>query len=313
MAAIANVDADALRLYSDHKARALCSAIAEVEGVAVDNVFVGNGSDEVLGHTFQALLGASPVVNVLDITYNFYPAWAKLYGLKLRELPLTEDFRIDVQALCANEGPILIANPNAPTGIALGLNALKTLVHSNPKRLVVVDEAYFGFGSDSAVSLLPDADNLLIIRTFSKSHALAGLRVGYALGASGLIDGLVRVKDSFNSYPLDALAQAGAVAAIQDKVWLQKASEEVVRNREQLFMGLESLGFEVLPSETNFVFARHPAHSGKVLFEGLHAANILVRRWDKPSRISEYLRITVGTVRECEVLLARLRELLDIA
>ena len=305
MTAIQSLAADALRRYPDPEASKLRQAIATAEGLAPEQVFVGNGSDEVLAHVFQALISAQSTFTTLNITYSFYPVWARLYGLELRTIALREDFSVDVDQLCQAAGPILIANPNAPTGIALSDADLRRIVASDPNRLVVVDEAYFGFGANTASALITEANNLLVTRTLSKSHALAGLRVGYALGSNELIEGLVRVKDSFNSYPLDALAQAGATAAVEDQDWLVRASAEVVANRDRLTSGLTAMGFEVCPSKANFVFARHPAHSGKALFDGLRAANILVRRWDK-AEIQEYLRITVGTSDQCDALLRHL-------
>ena len=308
--AIKAVSSDSLRRYPDPTSQELCSAIAVTEGLQINQVFVGNGSDEILAHVFQALLSSSSVVNVPDITYSFYPVWAKLYGLECQTLPLNKDFSIDVDSLAALDGPILLANPNAPTGIALDLDSIEKLVFSERDRLVVVDEAYFGFGAQSATRLLDRADNLLVTRSLSKSHALAGLRVGFALGQSSLIDGLVRVKDSFNSYHIDAMAQAGAAAAILDREWLLGASEAVAGNRDWLVTELTQLGFEVCPSQANFLFVRHRSAAGQALFDGLRSRNILVRRWDK-ARISEHLRISIGTREQCEALIAALKALLE--
>lgn len=302
LAAMAAVSPDQLRRYPDPECSALRAAIADVEGLSPDQVFVGNGSDEVLAHVFQALLSHCSDLTAPDITYSFYPVWAQLYRLTLTPVPVTEDFRVDVDALCRQPGSVLIANPNAPTGIALDLDALKTLLSSNTNRLVVVDEAYFGFGAETAAQLISDYDNLVVTRSLSKSHALAGLRVGYALAQPALIEGLVRVKDSFNSYPLDAIAQAGARAAIEDREWMTHSADTVRRNRETLSAALEALGFSVCPSQANFVFARHLDHSGEALFEHLRQNHILVRRWDKP-RISEHLRITIGTAEQCQALI----------
>jgi len=233
IAAISAAISARLRHYPDPESPQLRLAIAEREGLALEQVFVGNGSDEVLAHIFAALLSGSEAINVPDITYSFYPVWAKLTGIDCCSRPLADDFSIDVDTLRHIQGPILLANPNAPTGIALDLETIEDLVLTNTERLVVIDEAYYGFGGATAAPLLERADNLLITRSFSKSHALAGLRVGYALGSAELIEGLVRVKDSFNSYPLDVLAQAGAEAAIRDGEWRATLSLRIVNGCAQ--------------------------------------------------------------------------------
>jgi len=307
--AIALTSAEALRRYPDPESMALRQAIAAVENLQVDQVFVGNGSDEVLAHIFAALLCSREAINTLDVTYSFYPVWSTLYGVQCNLVPLSESMAVDISALCATEGPILLPNPNAPTGIAMSYGDIEQLVKSNTDRLVVVDEAYYGFGADTAVGLIGQYDNLLITRSLSKSHALAGLRVGYALGHVALIEGLTRVKDSFNSYPLDALAQAGSTAAIRDLNWLRAASQVVIDNRSYLTTSLEKLGFSVCPSAANFVFAQHASVAGHTIFEHLRSHNILVRRWEK-ARINNHLRITVGTKDQCEALVKCLSEYL---
>lgn len=312
IAAISAAISTRLRHYPDPESVQLRLAIAEREGLALEQVFVGNGSDEVLAHIFAALLSGSEAINVPDITYSFYPVWAKLTGIDCCSRPLADDFSIDVDTLRHIQGPLLLANPNAPTGIALDLETIEDLVLTNTERLVVIDEAYYGFGGATAAPLLERADNLLITRSFSKSHALAGLRVGYALGSAELIEGLVRVKDSFNSYPLDVLAQAGAEAAIRDGEWLLEASHVVSQNREWLRAELQQRDFFVCPSAANFLFVRHASIAGQALFDGLRAGNILVRRWDKP-RIDNYLRISIGTREECLALVMALDGLLASA
>lgn len=303
---LSTVEGDGLRRYPDPTSRALRGAIASAEGLTADQVFVGNGSDEVLATAFMALLAEGPAVTVPDITYSFYPVWARLYQVPLTTRPLREDFTLDLDALCEASGPVLLANPNAPTGIALTRDEIDRLVAANRDRLVIVDEAYYGFGAETAAPLVNEYDNLLVTRTLSKSHALAGLRLGYALAQASLIEGLVRVKDSFNSYPIDVIAERVAAAAVEDADWLREAGQRVAAWREQLSDGLIAMGFEVLPSQANFVFTRHPRHVGDALFRGLRERDILVRRWDKP-RLSEWLRITVGTPEQNEALLAGLR------
>ena len=306
--AIANEYPDALRRYPDPNATSLVTAIAELEGLSPENVFVGNGSDEILAHTFQGLLTSAEELITPDITYSFYPVWASLYGMQHHKVPLKQDFSVDVDGLCHTNGAVLLANPNAPTGMTVELSELERLISSKPERLVVIDEAYFGFGAASAVQLLGSHQNLLLTRSLSKSHALAGLRVGYALGPTDLIEGLHRIKDSFNSYPLDALAQVGAEAALRDTDWLSDASRLIIENRVFVSEKLEGLGFSVCPSQANFLFAQHPNVSGKVLFEGLRERNILVRRWDYP-RSDNYLRITIGTKDQCMMLVEALSEM----
>ncbi|MEE4204597.1 MAG: histidinol-phosphate transaminase [Halieaceae bacterium] len=305
--AMAAISGDALRRYPDPTSRKLRLAIADSENLELEQVFVGNGSDEVLATVFMALLAEGPALTVPDITYSFYPVWAKLYQVALRTIPLKDDFTLDVEALCKAPGPVLIANPNAPTGIALSRDEIRRILESDRDRLLIVDEAYFGFGAETAAPLIDDYDNLLITRTLSKSHALAGLRLGYALGNATLIEGLVRVKDSFNSYPVDVIAERVAEVAVGDRAWLQEAGSKVAAWRDELRAGLEALGFEVLASRANFVFARHPQYEGRVLFDALRAKNIIVRRWDKP-RLTQWLRITVGTPDQNQALLDALRQ-----
>ena len=310
--AIAAVTTDSLRRYPDPDAILLRQAIASAEGLTSAQVFVGNGSDEVLGHAFQALLKKSQPLSLPDVTYSFYPVWAQLYGIERLTIPLAYDYSIDIAALCASAGPVIIANPNAPTGIAISLDNIITLLRSDPARIVVIDEAYFGFGAETAATLINAFGNLLVTRTLSKSHALAGLRVGYALGHSALIEGLSRVKDSFNSYPVDAIAQVAARAAIADKAWFDEASAVVVHNRAALTNGLKALGLVVLPSRANFVFTEHNHLSGSQLFTALRQRHILVRRWDQP-RIENFLRITVGTAEQIDQLLVTLKELIELS
>lgn len=298
-----------LRLYPDPQSSALREAIADRYGVAAGEVFVGNGSDEVLAHTFQALLKQDAPLLFPDITYSFYPVYCVLYGVAYQEVPLDDDMRVRLADYRRNSSAILLANPNAPTGIGLGRDAIETLASDNPDRLVVVDEAYVDFGAESAVPLVARYDNLLVIQTLSKSRALAGLRVGFAIGQRPLIEALERVKDSFNSYPLDCLAQAGATAAIRDEEWFQQSRARIIASRDALTNELTGMGFEVLPSQANFLFARHPRHGGADLFARLRERGVLVRHFRKP-RIAEYLRITVGTDEQCDRLVAELRSLL---
>jgi histidinol-phosphate aminotransferase len=308
LAAIASAT-DRLRLYPDPRASRLREAIAARYQVAPDEVFVGNGSDEVLAHTFQALLQHDAPLLFPDITYSFYPVYCGLYRVRYQEVPLDAAMRVQIADYRRPCSAILLPNPNAPTGIALPRDAIEALLAEHPDQLVVIDEAYVDFGAESAVSLVARHDNLLVVQTFSKSRALAGLRVGYAIGQRPLIEALERVKDSFNSYPLDCLAIAGAVAAIEDDAWFRETRQHIIASRESLVAALSELGFEVLPSLANFVFARHRSRSGAELAAGLRQREVLVRHFQKP-RIADYLRITVGTEEQCGRLIAAVRNMI---
>lgn len=308
IAAMQAAVADSLKLYPDPSALALRQSIARFYDVEADTVFVGNGSDEVLAHAFVALLKHDKPLLYPDITYSFYPTYCRLFGIEAVEIPLQNDFTIDLADYERPCGAIVLPNPNAPTGIGLPLAAIEKLVAEHPDQPVVVDEAYIDFGGESAIPLTKTYDNLLVVHTLSKSRSLAGLRVGYAIGQRPLIDALERVKDSFNSYPLDRIAQAGAAAAIDDREWFDETRGKVIETRERVTGALRQRGFEVLPSQANFVFARHPAHSGEALAKGLRERAVLVRHFAKP-RISDFLRITIGTPEECDRLIAAVEEI----
>ncbi len=309
LAAVAREAADSLRLYPDPEAGALRRVLADYHGVAADQVFVGNGSDEVLAHAFPALLKHDAPLLFPDITYSFYPVYCALFGITGQTVPLDEAMRVRVADYRRPAGAIILANPNAPTGIALGLDQIEALLADHPDIPVVIDEAYVDFGGESAIPLVGRYPNLLVVRTMSKSRALAGLRVGYAIGEAGLIQGLTRVKDSFNSYPLGRPAQAGAIASVQDETFFQANVAAVVAGRERMADGLKALGFEVLPSSANFVFARRPGWAGAALAGALRERSVIVRHFGA-ARITDYLRITVGTDAQIERLLGALREIL---
>ena len=313
LAAIAAQTNDSLRLYPDPTALELREAIAGRFGLTAAQVFVGNGSDEVLGHAFHALLKHDAPILFPDITYSFYPVYCGLYEIAYKAVPLDENFKIRVQDYLpegqARAGGIIFPNPNAPTGIAQPLEQIERVIAGNPDIVVVVDEAYVDFGAQTAAGLIARYPNLLVVHTMSKAYSLAGLRVGFALGHPDLIQGLDRVKNSFNSYPLDRLALAGAQAAVLDQSYFEQARDAVVRSRNALTDDLRNLGFEVLPSAANFVFVRHPAYSGETLASALRARNILVRHF-KLGRISNHLRITIGTDAQCNQLVIACREIL---
>jgi histidinol-phosphate aminotransferase len=294
---------DALRLYPDPEATELREALAAHHRVKPEQVFVGNGSDEVLAHAFVALLKQPRPLLFPDVTYSFYPVWAQLFGLACKTVPLDDGMRVRVDDYRREAGSIVIANPNAPTGVALPRPDIARLLEDHSNIPVLIDEAYVDFGGDSAVPLIADHPNLLVVQTMSKSRALAGLRVGYALGDAGLIEALRRVKDSFNSYPLGRIAQAGATAAVRDEAYFRESCAKVVAGREAMTRELTKLGFVVLPSNANFVFARHPARGGAEFATALRESAVLVRHFDKP-RIAPYLRITVGTEDDTRRLIA---------
>jgi histidinol-phosphate aminotransferase len=307
--AIAAAVNETLRLYPDPTASDLRQAIAEHHGVQPDQVFAGNGSDEVLAHTFQALLKHDAPLLFPDITYSFYPVYCGLYGIEFGRIPLDEQMLVRIEDYRIPNGGIILPNPNAPTGSALDRDTIEALVAEHPTRVVVIDEAYVDFGGETAIPLIARYPNLLVIQTLSKSRALAGLRVGFAIGQRPLIEALERVKDSFNSYPMDRLAVAGAVAAFADQAWFETTREKIIATRERLRGALGQLGFHVLPSAANFLFARMPGRSGGALAAQLRERAILVRHFRAP-RIEDYLRITIGTDAQCDQLLAVLREIL---
>jgi histidinol-phosphate aminotransferase len=303
---------DTLRLYPDPQATALRCALASYHQVQPDQVFVGNGSDEVLAHAFAALLKHDAPLKFPDITYSFYPVYCRLFGIPYETVPLDQAMRIRVADYRWLAGAIVLPNPNAPTGVALSRAEIATLLEDHPDAPVVIDEAYVDFGAETAIPLVASHPNLLVVQTMSKSRALAGLRVGYAVGDTELIEALTRVKDSFNSYPLGRPAQAGAIASLEDEAWFQQSRARVIEGRERLTLGLLRLGFDVLPSSANFVFARHRSHEGGRLATALRERAVIVRHFAAP-RISDYLRITVGADGQIDRLLSALADILGNA
>ncbi|BEP34567.1 histidinol-phosphate transaminase [Variovorax sp. V59] len=313
--AIQQAAANGLERYPDPASLALREAVARQAGLLDGQVFAGNGSDEVLAHAFFAFFQQAEPLLMPDVSYSFYRVYAQLYGIGCELLPVDEGLRIDVDAMaaraCSGCAGLVIANPNAPTGIGLPLARIEQLLAACPERVVLVDEAYVDFGGESALPLVGKYPNLLVVQTLSKSRSLAGLRVGFACGQAHLIEALVRVKDSFNSYPLDRLATAGAVAALEDEAWFQTTRDKVVDTREGLSLQLEDLGFEVLPSQANFVFARHPERDAAELAALLRERAVLVRHFRQP-RIAQYLRISIGTREQCGALLQALESILGV-
>jgi len=286
--------ADTLRLYPDPNAERLKDAVAAYYGVSPNQVFAANGSDEALAHAFQGLLKHPAPLLFPDITYSFYPVYCGLYGITYETVPLTDDFDIDLEDYLRPNGGVIFANPNAPTGRLIPLSIIEGFLSRNAGSVVVVDEAYIDFGGETAIPMVERYPNLLVIQTLSKSRSLAGLRVGFAVGSPELIEALERVKNSFNSYPLDRFAIAGAAAAMADRAHFDKTRQAVIRTRETLTTALQGMGFAVLPSAANFVFARHPIWDAEVLAGRLREKGILVRHF-KGHRIDQFLRISIGT------------------
>lgn len=310
--AIRSASDDALRLYPPPNSDLLKESIAKIYQVQSNQVFVGNGSDEVLAHIFLGLFKQEHPILFPDITYTFYPVYCSLYEIAYHQIPLNQEFQIQIDDYLArpHNGGIIFPNPNAPTGLMTPLSEIQRLLEANKESVVVIDEAYVDFGCVSSVQLVNQYPNLIVTHSFSKSRALAGLRVGYAIANADLIEGLERVKNSFNSYPLGRLAQAGATAALLDTEHLNSTVEKIQHTRQQLIADLSSLGFHTLASEANFVFTTHPTKNAEMIYSELRQRDILIRYFNLP-RINNYLRITVGTDEECAKLIIALKEILN--
>ncbi len=299
-----------LRLYPDPEGANLCDAIAGYYGLSSDQVFLGNGSDEILAFCFQAFFSPGETIVFPDITYTFYPVYCKFFDIPYQNIPLDEYFSVPVQAFCGNFKGVVLANPNAPTGKAIPVCKIRMILEGNPNGVVLVDEAYVDFGGDSAVSLIDDYPNLIVVKTMSKSRSLAGLRVGYALGHPNLIEALNCVKNSFNSYTLDRLALAGGEAAIRDDAYYRAVVAKVSLTRSRTAIRLKKMGFCVTESTANFLFISHDKAPARELFTFLRERGILVRYFDKP-RIDNYLRVTVGTEEEMDTFCTVMQEILE--
>jgi len=309
ISAIESYNKSNLRLYPDPESSTFRETLASVYNVNKENVFVGNGSDEVLAHSFQAFFKKSQPLLFPQFSYSFYPVYCGLYEIDYELVPHNDDFSIDISCYNKDNGGIIIPNPNAPTGILLSLDNIESLCQQSLKSVVIIDEAYIDFGGESAIELTKNFDNLLVIQTFSKSRSLAGLRLGFAIGHKDLIEGLNRVKDSFNSYPIDSLAQTAASASLLDNDYYLQHCQKVINTRNQMADQLSELNFEVLPSATNFVFARHRSESAAKLYQLLKEQGVLVRFFKK-SGIDNFLRISVGTDTETKILIEKLTQIL---
>ena len=284
---------DQLRLYPDPDSSRLRAALSNYFSLPSDHFFIGNGSDEVLAHVFNGLLNHPQPLLFPDITYSFYKTYTSLYGIDYKTIPLNSAFQINLSDYQQSSGAIIFANPNAPTGVYLPLDHLSGYLDDHPDVLVVVDEAYIDFGGQSAIALVHKYPNLLVVHTFSKSRALAGLRVGYAVGQPHLIRALERIKNSFNSYPLDRLAQVAAEAALLDQTWFSNVTAKIIADRDALARSMSQLGFDVLPSAANFIFVRHQNANAARIAESLRQQHVFVRHFNQ-ERVLEWLRITVG-------------------
>ena len=293
---------DQLRLYPDPNATKLKQAIADYHDVDIKQVFVGNGSDEVLAHIFHALFQHDAPLLFPDITYSFYPVYCKLYQIDSQTVPLNEHFAINLQDYSTKNSGIIFPNPNAPTGCLLSVNEIEKLLQKNTESVVVVDEAYIDFGGESAISLVDRYPNLLVTQTLSKSRSLAGLRIGFAIGHPNLIEALIRVKDSFNSYPMDNLAISAGVESFKDQHYFEQTCQKVINSRESLIVELTELGFSILPSAANFIFVKHTDYDASELALSLREQGVIVRHF-KHERIDQFLRISIGTQEENQKLL----------
>lgn len=319
IAKVLEKQAEDLRLYPAPESDDLRAALAQLYSLEANQVFVGNGSDEVLALVFASFFLKERPVLAPDISYSFYPVYAQTFGVDLIQIPLEEDFSVDPDAYRQPCSGIIIANPNAPTGLLLSLDDIRKLAGEHSNAVIVIDEAYIDFAQStgnnqdttvSAISLINEFDNILVTQTFSKSRSLAGLRVGMAFGNVSLIEALTRMKNSFNSFPLDKLAQAGATASVIDVEYFEQMRQQVMDLRESLTADLTALGYDVLPSHANFVFARPKDGNASTVASALREQGIIVRHFDKP-RINEYLRITIGTPAQHERLIEALKTLHD--
>lgn len=308
--AINEFDCNRLRFYPDANALEFKKALAEFYGVSVENVFLGNGSDDVLALSFQAFFNSDKPIAYPDITYSFYPVWCRLFNIPYKNYPLDDNFRINPEDYMEQNGGVIIPNPNAPTSLGEGREFIEKIMEYNKDSVVIIDEAYVDFGGYSSVELTKKYENLLITGTFSKSRSLAGMRIGYAIGSKTLISVLEAVKNSYNSYTLNSVSMAAGTAAIKDRAYFESTVSKVIATRQRVAEELRALGFTVLNSQTNFLFATHNAISIKDYFEWLKAQKVFIRYFNLP-RINNYVRITIGTDDEMNVFLNKTKEYLN--
>lgn len=300
-------DTNKLRFYPSANSTKLKEAIAKYYKVDVSNVFVGNGSDDVLAVAFQSFFNSEKPIVYPDLTYSFYPVWCSLFGIKYKNYPVGDDFRINPEDYKEKNGGVVIPNPNAPTSLGEGLDFVKKILNYNQDSVVIIDEAYVDFGGTSSIPLIDKYENLLVTGTFSKSRSLAGLRIGFAIGSKALIDVMEAVKNSYNSYTVDSLSIEMGAASIEDDEYFKSTCKKVIKTRERVTLELEKLGFDVLDSQTNFIFATHNKHNMKSLFEYLKTQKVFIRYFSLP-RIENYVRITIGTNEEMDIFLEKTKE-----
>ena len=310
MAALKSFDANKLRFYPNANSTKLKEAIARFYGVGIENVFVGNGSDDVLAVAFQSFFNSDKPIVYPDLTYSFYPVWCSLFGIKYKNYPVDDNFRINPEDYKEPNGGVVIPNPNAPTSLGEGLDFVEKILDYNDDSVVIIDEAYVDFGGTSSVALIGKYENLLVTGTFSKSRSLAGLRIGFAIGSEALIDVMEAVKNSYNSYTVDSLSIEMGTAAIEDNEYFEETCKKVIKTRERVTNELRLLGFDVLDSQTNFVFATHNEHNMKSFFEYLKTQKVFIRYFSLP-RIENYVRITIGTDREMDIFLEKTKEFIS--
>lgn len=297
-----------LQLYPSATAQSLRAIIAKRNGLQANQVFIGNGSDEVLAFSFMAFFEPGQTIRFPAISYSFYPVYAKLFDLSYDEIPLSDDFTLLPELFSNSEGGVILPNPNAPTSIYADLSVIESILQTNPDRIVIIDEAYIDFATKSAVELIDTYSNLLVIQTTSKSRSLAGLRVGFAMGHPSLIEALFRIKDSFNSYTIDRLALVGAQAAFEDTTYFKERTAQLIATRENVKINLVELGFTVLPSQTNFVFITHESIAADVLYSCLKTVGILTRHFPHPA-VENYLRVTIGTEQQMTTLIKEIKKI----
>lgn len=305
--ALKSFDTNKLRFYPSANSTKLKEAIAKYYKVDVSNVFVGNGSDDVLAVAFQSFFNSEKPIVYPDLTYSFYPVWCSLFGIKYKNYPVGDDFRINPEDYKEKNGGVVIPNPNAPTSLGEGLDFVEKILDYNQDSVVIIDEAYVDFGGTSSIPLIDKYENLLVTGTFSKSRSLAGLRIGFAIGSKALIDVMEAVKNSYNSYTVDSLSIEMGAASIEDDEYFKSTCKKVIKTRERVTLELKKLGFDVLDSQTNFIFVTHNKHNMKSLFEYLKTQKVFIRYFSLP-RIENYVRITIGTNEEMDIFLEKTKE-----
>ena len=310
LTAVSAAEVEKLNLYPDPECKVLRQKLADLYEVKPENVFLSNGSDDILNFAFMAFCDESRPVVFPAISYGFYPVYANLYQLPFEAIPLREGFRLDPDDYCGIGTNVVIANPNAPTGMSISVDEIERIVASNPDHVVLIDEAYVDFGGDSCRRLIPKYDNLLVCQTFSKSRSMAGGRLGFALGSAALIEDLNKIKYSTNPYNINRLTMAAAEATVDSNDYYMANCRTIIENRSYTVAELDKLGFETLPSTANFIFTRCPKVAGGELYRLLKSKGVLVRHWNKPE-IADYLRITIGSKEQMDVLLEKVREILQ--